>query len=193
MAKPKTEARRIGTHEGELKFGHVDMNGVMSGVSLRNGPPGTDSEHYMQFNSTGKMKGGTTHRCPTIYQIHCAEQSVDGIGFMLNVNDGDIVLRAANGRIRLMADNIDLKANGKNGKNGFINLDADEKVVMRAKNIEVNGTSVVKFFSSGLCEIVGKNTLNFYGGLVDCADGATTGKKSKHTSGLEDEETFSIA
>jgi hypothetical protein len=192
MAKPKTEARRFGTHEGEMKFGHVDMNGVMSGVSLRNGPPGPDAEHFMQFCSTGKMKGGTINRCPTIYQIHCAEKSVDGIGFILNVADGDIVLRAANGRIRLIADNIDLKSRGKNGKNGFINLDADEKVVMRAKNIEVNGTSVVKFFSSGLCEIVGKNTLNFYGGLVDCADGATTGLNSKHTSGLEIQEMFTI-
>ena len=59
---------------------------------------------------------------------------------------------------------------------------------MKSKTIEVNGDSVVKFFSSGLCEIIGQNTLNFFGGLVDCVDGATTGLPSKGASKFEDQQ-----
>lgn len=174
MALPKTNSRRIGTHEGELKFGHVDMNGSMSGVQLRNGPPGPEAEHYMQFVSTGKQKGGTINRCPRTYQIWCSEKSIDGIGFILNVADGDIVIRAENGDIRFEGKNIMAVAGGANGKEGYINLSADEKIILQSKNIQIDGSSVVKFFSSGLMEMVGKNALNFYGGMVDCADSCTT-------------------
>ena len=59
---------------------------------------------------------------------------------------------------------------------------------MKSKTIEVNGDSVVKFFSSGLLELIGQNTLNFWGGLIDCADGATTGLPSKGESLLEDQQ-----
>jgi hypothetical protein len=188
----ETDAKRIGTHQGEIKFGHVDVNGVMSGVQLRNGPPGQPAEHYMQFCSTGDMKNGTINRCPGTYQIHCGEIPTDGMGFILNVQEGDIVLRTGNGRIRLIADNIDLKAKGSNGKNGYVNIDGDEKVTIRSKRILVDGSSVAKFFSSGLCEIVGKNATNLYGGLLDCTDGATSVFKGKYSSNITKQESKDI-
>ena len=66
--------------------------------------------------------------------------------------------------------------------------DSNEKINIKSKTVEINGDSVVKFFSSGLCEIIGQNTLNFWGGLIDCADGATTGLPSKGESLLEDQQ-----
>jgi hypothetical protein len=37
-------------------------------------------------------------------------------------------------------------------------------------------------------EIVGNGTLNFYGGLIDCADSCTTLKKSKGISDFEEQQ-----
>jgi len=168
---------------GHLKFGHINPNNALAGVLLRNGHPGQASEHYMMMMSTGAQKGGTINRCPGVYQIHCGERPVTDIGFMLNVAEGDIVLRANRGRIRMEAENVDIHAS-----QGIINLDSNEKINMKSKTIEVNGDSVVKFFSSGLCEIIGQNTLNFFGGLVDCVDGATTGLPSKGASKFEEQQ-----
>ena len=107
---------------------------------------------------------------------------------MLNAALGDIVLRAPKGRIRLDARNIDIKATGVNNQSGVINIESNEKVIIRSKNVEVNGDAVAKFLSSGTCELVGNSALNFYGGLIDCADAATTLLPSKGTSAFEDQQ-----
>ena len=108
---------------GHLKFGHINPNNALAGVLIRNGHPGQECEHYMMFMSTGAQKGGTINRCPGVYQIHCGERPVTDIGFMLNVAEGDIVLRANRGRIRMEAENVDVHAN-----QGVINLDSNEKI-----------------------------------------------------------------
>ena len=179
---------RVGNDYGQLKFGHININNHVAGVMLRNGPPAPAAEHYMQFMSTGTMAGGTINRCPGVYQIWCGNNPVTNVSFVLNAVDGDIIIRAPNGRIMMEAKNIDIRANGDSNKSGFVNIDANEKVIIRSKNIEFNASSVAKFFSSGLCEIVGKNTLNFAGGLIDCADGATSVRRSKGISNLENQE-----
>ena len=83
------------------------------------------------------------------------------------------------------ARNIDLKASGPNNKSGHINIESNEKISIRSKNIEINGDAVAKFLSSGTCEVVGNSALNFFGGLIDCADSATTLLPSKGTSKFE--------
>ena len=98
-------------------------------------------------------------------------------GRIITDNCGSIIITELEGQ------DIDLHAN-----KGIINLDSNEKINMKSKTIEVNGDSVVKFFSSGLLELIGQNTLNFWGGLIDCADGATTGLPSKGESLLEDQQ-----
>lgn len=185
MAKAKVvNPRIIKNNYGHIKLGHIDINNTIGGVLIRNGTPQQASEHYMQFNYSGPLKGGTMNRCPGVYQIICGDEPKNNVGFLLRSNDGDIVIQAPAGRIRMEAKYIDLVASS------HLNIDAAQKVTIRSKNIEINGSSVAKFFSSGLCEIVGKNTLNFAGGLIDCADGATSVKKSKQTSKFEVQEAL---
>lgn len=183
MAKAKVvNPRIIKNNYGHIKLGHIDTNNTIGGVLIRNGAPQQESEHYMQFNYSGPLKGGTLNRCPGVYQIICGDKPVNDVGFVLRSNTGDILIQAPSGRIRMEAKYIDIVASS------HLNIDAGQKVTIRSKNIEINGSSVAKFFSSGLCEIVGKNALNFSGGLIDCADGATSVKKSKLTSKLETQE-----
>lgn len=178
----------LGNDYGHIKFGHINPNNTYAGVLIRDGEPGKDSEQYMMFMSSGKMAGGTINRCPGVYQIHCGERPVDDTSFMLNAAEGDIVIRAPNGRIRLQAKNIDIRADGGDNKNGHINIDANEKVTINTKNLEANIDAVAKILSSGTLELVGNAALNFYGGLVDCADSCTTLKKSKGTYKFEDQQ-----
>jgi hypothetical protein len=186
MAKPIIHnPLKVGNDYGHVKFGHINPNNTYAGVLLRNGDPGKPSEHYTMFMSSGQMNGGTINRCPGVYQIHCGETPVTDTSFIVRASSGDIVLQAPLGRVRIEAQNIDLIANGKNNKNGFINIESNEKINIRSKNIEINGDSVCKFLSSGVCEIVGNGALNLFGGLIDCADSCTTLKPSKGVSLFE--------
>ena len=173
---------------GHIKFGHITPRFEYAGVLVRNGHPGQSSEHYMMFMSSGTMTGGTINRCPGVYQIHCGEDPVDDTAMVINAARGDIILKAPKGRIRLDARNIDIKATGPNNKSGHINIESNEKITIKSKNIEVNGDAVAKFLSSGTCELVGNSALNFYGGMIDCADSATTVKASKGVSPFEDQQ-----
>lgn len=189
MAKPRIHNPiEMGNDYGHIKFGHINPNSTYAGVLVRNGEPAQDSEHYMMFMSSGKMKGGTINRCPGVYQIHCGEKPVDSTAMVVNASDGDIIIRAPAGRIRMEARNIDIKATGPNNQSGHINIESNEKITIRSKNVEVNGDAVAKFLSSGTCELVGSSALNFYGGLVDCADASTTVKPSKGTSLFETQQ-----
>lgn len=186
MAKAKViNPVKFGNNYGQVKCGHIDPNNTIGGVTLMCGPPGQASTHYTQMHYSGELAGGTTLRAPGTIQIVCGDEPVHGIGLMIDVADGDIVMQARNGNIRMKGKNVNIRADGSSGGSGFINLDANEKIKLLSKNIEVNGSSVVKFFSSSLCEIVGQASLNFYGGLIDCADGATSIIPSKTVSKFE--------
>jgi len=47
---------------------------------------------------------------------------------------------------------------------------------------------MAKFLSSGVMELVGSGSLNFYGGLIDCVDSCTTLKASKGVSDFENQQ-----
>ena len=173
---------------GHIKFGHITPRFEYAGVLVRNGHPGQSSEHYMMFMSSGTMTGGTINRCPGVYQIHCGEDPVDDTAMVINAARGDIILKAPKGRIRLDARNVDIKATGPTNSSGHINIESNEKITIKSKNIEVNGDAMAKFLSSGTCELVGNAALNFYGGLIDCADSGTTIKPSKGTSAFESQQ-----
>lgn len=178
-----------GNKDGELKFGHIHNDNVISGVMLRNK---YDPRHYVTLDQSGDArkgrKGGTINRCPGSYQVKCGDDVQDGIpAFYVEAVNGDLVFSATKGRIRFQAENIEFHANGADNKNGVISLNANEKVEVNAKNVEINASAVAKFFSSGTTKIIGNAVLDFYGGMTACATGASKGKPSKYAATPADE------
>ena len=181
-----------GNEHGEIRFGHIIKNNKY-GAYLRSG---SDKTHYMNFQSTGDVKQGqknSTHfYSPGSFTINCGEdiqgvKNVDGgkrvnpLAFNLLSQHGDIRISAPLGTIKLDAQNIELIATGSDGKNGNIKLNANQKVVVRSPDIEINSTVSTKIFSEGQLDAIGKGIMNIYGGLMDMADGATSllGSKSQ--------------
>ena len=174
---------RYGTAEGEIKFGHVHTDNVRSAVMLRSGHT---FKHYMTMDGPGGedfRTHSTTFRGPGSFQVKHGEGVPDEQpGIYLDAVNGDIVIRAANGRIRMEALDVDIRATGS-GDRGNIVLDANDKVIMNAQTIACNAKVAARFFSEKTVEIVGNNVLNMYGGFMDMADGsstALTGKGSKN-------------
>ena len=177
---------RYGTAQGEIKFGHLTQDNVLSGVLLRNGAV---SNHYITLDSTGEKhrKYGTICRSPGSFQVRAGDNVPDDHpGVYVEAVSGDLVLRAPSGRVRIEGINIDLIASGADGENGNIVIDANDKVIIKAQTIDVNSTVSTKIFSEKTVETIGRGILNIYGGLVDIADGATQIKGSKGGSLNED-------
>ena len=174
---------RYGTAEGEIKFGHVHTDNVNSAVMLRSGHT---FQHYMTMDGPGGedfRTHSTTFRGPGSFQVKHGDGVPDEQpGIYLDAVNGDIVIRAANGRIRMEALDVDIRATGA-GDRGNIVLDANDKVIMNAQTISCNAKVAARFFSEKTVEIIGNNVLNMYGGFMDMADGSSTallGKGSKN-------------
>lgn len=184
---------RYGTAEGEIKFGHLHRDNELSGVMLRNGNASSKGNHYISLDSSGgpQRTNGTECVSPGSFQVKAgydliqpsedAENQYTGI-YMDAVN-GDIILRAPAGRIRIEAIDVDIVANGSGNQKGTVFINGNEKVIVKAPIIDVSSKVSTKIFSEKTVETVGNGILNIYGGLIDCADGATMVNPSKTTSG----------
>lgn len=178
---------RYGTAEGELKFGHITQDSVLSAVLLRNGK---SKNHYITMDASGPphRKHGTICRSPGSFQVRAGDNvDKDVPGVYVEAVSGDLVLRAPSGRVRIEGVNIDLIASGADGQNGVITIDANEKVLVRAQTIDISSKVSTRLFSEKTVELIGNGILNMYGGLIDAADGATSLIGSKGGSTNEDQ------
>lgn len=133
---------RIGTTQGELRFGDVTLNGTKLAALIRNSNPGKPSDHFMAYGSSGKFSGSTWNQCPGAYQIICGTTPVDGVSFVTHAKNGDIIIGAPNGRVRIYAKDIDLIAQGSNNQTGYVNVVANQGIELSADN-SINAQSKV--------------------------------------------------
>jgi len=187
---------RYGTAEGELKFGHIHRDGELSGVMLRNGSASSKGNHYITLESGGDKgrENGTFCASPGSFQVKAGydlENESGGeenknVGIYMDAVNGDIVIRAPSGRIRMEAVDIDIIATGQDNEHGSVNINGNEKVIIKAQTIDVSSKVSTKIFSEKTVECIGNGILNIYGGFVDCADGATSVVGSKLPSTNEE-------
>jgi len=178
---------RYGQADGEIKFGHLTQDNTLSSVLLRNGK---SKNHYITMDSSGAphRKHGTICRSPGSFQVRAGDNVDEDVpGVYVEAVSGDLVLRAPSGRVRIEGVNIDLIASGADGQNGVITIDANEKILMRAQTIDISSKVSTRLFSEKTVELIGNGILNMYGGLIDCADGATSLIGSKGGSTNEDQ------
>ena len=200
MATPSSDKRknyhtvRYGTAEGEIKFGHLHRDNELSGVMLRSGSPSSKGNHYITLDSSGvkDRTNGTICSSPGAFQVKAGYdlekegEEAQNVGIYLDAKNGDIVIRAPSGRIRMEAVDIDIIATGEDNEKGTVNINGNEKVIIKAQTIDASSKVASKFFSEKTVEVVGNGVLNIYGGMIDAADGATQRNGSKVKSQNEE-------
>lgn len=172
---------RYGNKHGELKFGHIWPDNNQSAVLLRSG---RNDDHYISLEQKGgpHRKNGTICRSPGSFQIKAGDQSItkDEPGVFIDAVSGDIKLNAPKGNVEIRARNIRLYATADGNENGSLELQANEKIILKgAQTIEINSKVSTKIFSEKSVECIGNCVLNIYGGMIDCADGPTEVNGSK--------------
>ena len=185
----------IGTEHGRLSFGHVRDSNEISACMLQSGPDG--GRHYIVMEETGSAdegtKGSTKSFCPGTLTIKAGKDIENYTppklkpnnitGIWCEAENGDIIIKASHGKIRLEAEDVIINANGFDGKSGNIVLDSNDKITLKSQVIDINATVSTKIFSDKTVEVIGKGLMNIYGGLVDFADRTTKGKPSKTCGG----------
>jgi len=156
-------AQEIGTQNGVLKFGALSPTGdVTASVSIT----GLDGRHFISLDEDGKRKGWTTMNAPGALQINAGEDllqisenpsggrenKVEQNCIFMNAENGDIVIKARNGKIRLEGLDIEMVATG-NSPEGQFWVKANENIKMDSKNITIDGTLSVNLVSTGVVHV----------------------------------------
>ena len=185
----------IGTNHGRISFGEVRASNQYSACMLQSGPDG--GRHYITLDETGNKedgsKGSTRSVCPGTYTVKSGKDIVnypEGSSDPRNIpaiwyeaENGDIIIKAPRGRIKLEAESIELTAQGIDGRTGNILLDADDKIALNGQIVDIKSRVSTKIFSESKVDFIGKGILNIYGGLCDFADRTTKGSKPSKTCG----------
>ena len=179
----------VGNDHGEISFGPYRSANELAAVKIENKHDA--GRHYIVMQQTGDrnvgIRGSTKVYCPGLFEVRAGK---DIKNYSKNSNNpenqqaifyeaenGDIVLSAPRGKIKFQAEAIEINAKGFDGKTGVVEITADEKVVVNAQNVDIQGKVSTKIFSEKTVELIGYNIINIYGGLIDVADRATKGGK----------------
>lgn len=183
------DTTQYGTKDGEIKFGHLNADGNISAFIVRSG---SEANHYINMISEGNshLKDGTIHRCKGAFQVKAGDNVVsenkqENIAIYLEAVEGDIVINAPNGSVRIIGKDIQFKATGSDDR-GNINIDATEKILLKSRVATINASAAITLVSNRQIDVIGKSFLNFYGGMIDCADSATKKRGSKIESKNEE-------
>jgi hypothetical protein len=174
-SKINYESYRLGTKDGEIKFGHLSENQQIYSVYLNNYM--TDSPHYIAMVQTGELdwqRDSTLCRSAGSFSVVAGDRAKDGTpAIKLDANSGDIILQADSGRIKLIAKDIELVSSGDTGETGNIRLKANEKIILDAGQIvDIHAKVSIKIVSDKDVETIARNVCNLIGNFVNMTDGS---------------------
>ena len=184
---------RYGNRHGEIKFGHIWPDNNQSAALLRSG---RSEKHYITLDCKGgeHRKHGTICRSPGAFQIKAGDNCTtkDEPGVFIDAVSGNLVLNALNGNVEIRGRNVLIQTTAEGNDNGSILMYANEKIIGKAQTIDMSSEVSTKIFSEKSVECIGKAVLNIYGGMIDCADGATEVIGSKGTPSTNEQKNKAI-
>lgn len=136
----------FGTTEGEVTFGDVMKNDTKMAVMIsRIFPSKHKNAQYIGLVQNGKLDGSIVNVAPATYQVYCGENPVDGVGGYFLAENGDLILHAPSGRIRLIARDINLEAIGNGTDTGWINLKSNAAIDLDAPTVQMQAADAISF------------------------------------------------
>ncbi len=176
-AKQNYTAIGLGNDKGSFQSGRVHKQGdVTAGPGLYT----PDGEHQLSLDVDGKREGWTVSTSPGAFQVECgskmeeAENSV-----IITAVNGDISIKATNGKIRLQGTDIELVAIGEGQTKGNIKLTSSENVIVESKKVLITAKTMYKIATPGTGEVVANGVLELYGSIIRGVTDAVKIKDSK--------------
>ena len=142
----------ISAMNGAITFGKLSPEGdVTSSVAIE----ARDGRHFMCFDEDGPRTGYTLMSAPGSTFIHSGEDlEKQQEAVVILAKNGDIHLKATNGKIKSEALDIELIANG-NAPHGVLWANSTETLKLDSKNVTIDGKQSCKVMTSGLLTMRG--------------------------------------
>ena len=176
-AKQNYTAIKYGNNQGSIAFGQIHKQGdVTSSVMLET----PDGEHQLSLDLDGERTGWTCSTSPGNFQVECgsANQEAED-SLVLNAKNGNIIIMATNGKIRLQGTDIELVAVGEGGAKGNIKMNATESIITESKKLLMTAKSFYRIASPQTGEVVANGVLKLYGSIIRGVTDAVAVKDSK--------------
>ena len=176
-AKQNYTTVKYGNNQGSIAFGQIHKQGdVTSGVMLET----PDGEHQLSLDLDGQRTGWTCSTSPGNFQVECGSANKEAEDSMvLNAKNGNIIIMATNGKIRLQGTDIELVAVGEGGAKGNIKMNATESIVTESKKFLVTAKSFYRIASPQTGEVVANGVLKLYSSIIRGVSDAVAVKDSK--------------
>ena len=176
-AKQNYTAIKYGNNQGSIAFGQIHKQGDVTSAVMLETP---DGEHQLSLDLDGQRTGWTCSTSPGNFQVECGsanEEAQDSA--VINAKNGNIILLATNGKIRMQATDIELIAVGEGGAKGNIKMNATETITTESKKFLVTAKSFYRIASPQTGEIVANGVLKLYSSIIRGVSDAVAVKDSK--------------
>lgn len=191
--KTNSDHIQYGQKDGQIEFGHLHLKAggsgecdVTSGVLLHT----YDNRHYMTMDIEEPRKGWTTFNSPGPFQVRSAIDDAGkpgstnvgswaGAGIFMVAENGDVIIRAPKGRVRISGLDVDIRAEGPNNNKGTVNIDSNESINLTTGKVNIIGEKGIKFFTPKSILMVADTSIKFASLFVGGLSSASAVRPSK--------------
>ena len=145
MSRRGSDFNRVGNTTGEVVYDTIDERGNRMAVLINRIFPAPKFRrgHYIGLQMSGKLDGSINVSAPACYNVRCGEQPVNGVSAITYAENGDIILFAPRGRVRIMAKDIDLIAEGNGADTGFVNIHSNSTIDMNTGEVRMVASDAI--------------------------------------------------
>ena len=166
--------------DGGLFLSYTNKNNAKVAAALRRifPSPGSRRAQSIELIQSGAMEGSILCSAPGVFSIACGEKTEGaqwrdrGIGGIWYAENGDIVLHAPKGRVRIIAEGIDLISTGDpQSEKGGVNVAASGAFEVKSNNVVMDADDGVSIEGTGKVQIESRSAINLQGGEVEITEG----------------------
>ena len=183
MSEPNTALHmEVNNTEGGLYLSYENANGAKIAAALRRVFPnhGVNYAQSIELFLTGPLANGIKCECPGVFEIACGELPAGktgkyaGVGGVWSAENGDIVLAAPNGSIKLLAQNIELLSNGDQKETGHVSVFANGKFRTHSDRVEIDADKDIQIVAPVEVNITGTELVHIEAGTYHVEEGSDT-------------------
>lgn len=193
--KTSPEQTSYGNKDGKIHFGYLfpaNAKGESASATSSIHLQGFHSLHYLSMIKDGPMQGTTINRSPGPYQIVCASETTNTteVGFFLLAENGDIIIRAPNGRVRISGLDVDIRADGADNTRGSVNIDSNQSVNIKTGSFDVKADLGARIFTTNTIDMIANSSMSLISNFINGLSSASSVKPNKVGPASESTEKF---